>query len=499
MTTNIISKIEDSSGGALVLGFFEGEMFPAALKEIDEVLDGLLQDMLAAQEIKTKLGQCVTIFSLGKLSCRHLIIVGLGDVAQYTRLQARTAAANAARCAQVNKDIILTCHLASLSGRMSIDEASEAITEGVWLGTYVFDKYLTQKKDQLNELKILISEQDSREIVKAGTCEGDIISKSIISVRNLVNESPCVLNPLSFAVMVKQTAADNHLSFEELDENDLAERGMNAILAVGCGSEIPPRLLTLEYVGRGGQICDLALVGKGITFDSGGLNIKSSSAMVDMKDDMAGAAAVLQTMVAISQMGLKINVSAIIPLAENMPSGRAVKVGDVIKTYDGKTVEIVNTDAEGRLILCDAIAYAIDVLKPRRIVDVATLTGAAMRALGLNTIALFSNNDELLDEVCQAAKYAGENTWQLPLFDEYSQMIKSEIADLKNSGGEYAGASTAAAFLKEFVGQTPWVHMDIAGPVQSDKTDGHLTKGPSGVPTATLIALAADLSDSAEE
>ena len=493
--TKVISTIKEISGGALVIGFFESTEFPTCAVEFDQALGGVLKKLFLEKEIKTKLGECFSMLTLGQLPVRRIIAVGLGAEEKYTRTQARLAAAQAARYATNCKESLLICHLASLCGQMSIDEASEVVTEGSWLGTYVFDKYLHEKKDRLQELKILIEQKDNLEIVNAGASEGDIIVRCVESVRNLVNESPQVLNPVSFTEMVRKVALDNCLCFEELNEKDLSARGMNALLTVGRGSVFPPRLLTLEYLGREGKKCDLVLVGKGITFDSGGLNIKSPGSMADMKDDMAGAASVLQALVAISQMGLLINVAAVIPLAENMPSGGAAKQGEVVQTYDGKTVEILNTDAEGRLILADAIAYAIDVLKPKRLVDVATLTGAAMRALGLNTIAVFTNNPQLLEEVDEAAKYAGDTIWQLPLSEEYTEMIKSEIADIKNTGGEYAGASTAAAFLKEFVGATPWVHMDIAGPVRAEKTKGHLVKGPSGVPTATLIALAANLSE----
>jgi len=495
MTTNIITNIDQVSGGALALGFFEGTSFSTSLKVFDRALDGALKAMHKDKEIKTKLGECATLLTMNKLPVKRIIAVGLGKKEKYGRSQARKAIAICARLAAASKDGVLTCYLPSLSGNLSLDESAEIITEGALLGAYTFDKFQTSKKDKLVALNILIDAKDSTAEAGAGTGEADIIVSAVMCARDLVNEPAGNLNPVTFAATAKKVAAENKLSYEEFSEADLKRKGLNALIAVGKGSNVPPRLVIMQYKGDStNDKIKLAFVGKGITFDSGGLSLKPPASMSYMKSDMAGAAAAFASIVAIAQMGLQINLAAIMPLAENMPSGKATKIGDIVKAYNGKTIEILNTDAEGRLILADAIAYTLDNLKPQRLVDIATLTGAATRALGLNTIAVFTNNHELLNDVQMAGQYAGDNMWELPISEEYSDMIKSEVADIKNTGGEYAGASTAAAFLKEFVGDTPWVHLDIAGPSFADNTVGHIVKGATGVPTATLIALAAQYS-----
>ncbi|MCL2475355.1 MAG: leucyl aminopeptidase, partial [Chloroflexi bacterium] len=447
------------------------------------------------KEIKTKLGECVTLLTMNHLPVKRVIAVGLGKKEEYGRTQARKAIACCARLASASKDGTLTCYLPSLSGNLSLDESAEVIAEGAWLGAYTFDKFQSSKKDKLTALNILINVKDSIAEARAGADEADIITSAVMRARDLVNEPAGDLNPATFATMAQKIAVENKLSYQEFSEVDLKDKGLNALLAVGKGSDVPPRLIIMQYKGDSAtDKINLALVGKGITFDSGGLSLKPPSSMSDMKSDMAGAAAALSSIVAAAQMGLQINLVAVIPLAENMPSGKATKVGDVVKAYSGKTIEILNTDAEGRLILADAIAYTLANLKPQRLIDIATLTGAAMRALGLNTIAAFTNNQGFLNEVQAAGQYAGDNMWELPVGEEYSDMIRSDVADIKNTGGDYAGASTAAVFLQEFVDNTPWVHLDIAGPSFAVATIGHIVKGATGVPTATLIALVAQYS-----
>jgi len=267
---------------------------------------------------------------------------------------------------------------------------------------------------------------------------------------------------------------------------------MGALLGVTQGSRQPPKFIILRYQGKDSTEADLALVGKGITFDSGGISIKPAEKMEEMKGDMAGGAAVMAAISAVAQLKPKINVTAVIPATENMPGGHALKPGDILTAINGKTIEIISTDAEGRLILADALAYTRQ-LGARGMVDVATLTGSCRVALGDVTSGAFTNNQELLDKVMAAANETGELMWQLPMYEQYQEQNKSDVADIKNTGGRYAGAITAAQFLAEFAGDTPWVHLDIAGTSLSDKERGYLVKGATGVPVRTLVNLVLSL------
>lgn len=259
------------------------------------------------------------------------------------------------------------------------------------------------------------------------------------------------------------------------------------------GSQQPPKFIILAYQGGDSDIIDVALVGKGITFDSGGISIKPSEGMAEMKGDMAGGASVMATLVAIAQLKPKINVTALVPATENLPGGTALKPGDIIKAMNGKTIEVINTDAEGRLILADALCYAVKI-GARAIIDVATLTGACRVALGKVCTGVFSNNQELADKIIAAGNEVGELTWPMPMFDEYREQLKSDIADIKNIGGRYGGAITAAKFLADFINNTPWVHLDIAGTSETDKEKGYQVKGATGVPVRTLVSLILSMS-----
>jgi leucyl aminopeptidase len=307
--------------------------------------------------------------------------------------------------------------------------------------------------------------------------------------RELVNMPPCDLYPETFAERAQAIANEVGLEVKVLDEKQLSAERMNSLLAVARGSDRPARLVVLQHR-KGGDKPTLGLVGKGVTFDSGGLSLKSTDQMVDMKCDMAGAAAVLGAMQAIAELQLPVNVLGVMALVENMPSGKAMMLGDVLRARNGKTIEVLNTDAEGRLILADALAYAID-LKANHLVDLATLTGACMVALGNDVAGAMSNNDTWSQKVLAAAQAAGEKAWPLPMFPHYKEMIKSNIADIKNTGGSrYAGAISAAKFLEEFVGETPWVHLDIAGPSWAEHENATREAGGTGCFVRTLVELA---------
>ncbi|MCK5181079.1 MAG: leucyl aminopeptidase, partial [Dehalococcoidia bacterium] len=297
------------------------------------------------------------------------------------------------------------------------------------------------------------------------------------------------MTPGQMAEVAKEMAGRHDLEIKVFDREDMEAMDMGALLGVAKGSSQPPKLIVLSYRGDESSEKALGFLGKGITFDSGGISIKPSEGMADMKADMAGAAAVMTALAAIAQLKLRINVTAIIPATENLPSGTALKPGDVLKAMNGKTIEVISTDAEGRLILADALSYAQKLgLSP--LIDLATLTGACRVALGLLYSGLFGNDQGLVDKVLGAAQRTGEKMWHMPLPEEYKEQIKSEIADIRNTGNRYGGAITAALFLAEFVDDTPWVHIDIAGPRLSNKESGYIVKGATGFGVRTLIELA---------
>jgi leucyl aminopeptidase len=325
--------------------------------------------------------------------------------------------------------------------------------------------------------------------VNQGARRAGIEGQAVSLARELVNTPPCDLYPETFAARAREVAGASGVECTVLDEYQLEKERMGSLLAVARGSERPPRLVVLRYRGKqGGKT--LGLVGKGVTFDSGGLSLKTNDQMVDMKCDMAGAAAVLGAVQAIALLKLPVNVLGIMALVENLPSGKAMKLGDVLRARNGKTIEVLNTDAEGRLILADALSYAVD-LKADHLVDLATLTGACMVALGTEVAGLMGNNESWSVRVREAAEWAGERTWPLPMFPLYGEMIKSDVADIKNTGGvRWAGAISAAKFLEEFVGTVPWAHLDIAGPAWAEKDSDSRASGGTGCFVRALVELA---------
>jgi len=308
----------------------------------------------------------------------------------------------------------------------------------------------------------------------------------------MVNEPSNCMTPMRMSEVAKEIADKYALKFKAFDSEDMKSMGMGGLLGVAKGSNEPPKLITLSYKGDEQSDSAIGFIGKGVTFDSGGISLKPSERMEEMKDDMAGGAAVMAALKAIAELKPKVNVTVIVPATENLPSGTALKPGDILKAMNGKTIEVINTDAEGRLILADALSYAVkQKLSP--LVDLATLTGACRVALGTGYSGVFSNNQQLTDKVLGAAAKTGEKLWQMPVPEEYKEQIKSEIADIKNTGDRYGGAITAALFLAEFVGDTPWVHLDIAGPASSNKESGYIVKGATGVGVRTLVELALSL------
>ncbi|GIW13699.1 MAG: putative cytosol aminopeptidase [Tepidiforma sp.] len=383
-------------------------------------------------------------------------------------------------------------HGAGIAG-LDAEACAQAIAEGSILGNYRFVKHKSNPGDERAEIEeLVIVEFDPVKLapMERAVERGSILAEATNIARDWANEPSNHLTPTMLAERAAALARDAGLEIEVLEREDMERKGMGSLLSVARGSAEPPKLIRLGYRGRGGEGWDLALVGKGITFDTGGISIKPAANMEAMKADMTGAANVLAAAWALAKLGAKLNVLAIAPCTENMPSGTATKPGDVVRAMNGRTIEVINTDAEGRLVLADAICWANE-LGAKRIVDVATLTGAVTTALGDVCYALMTNDDAFAREVERAAAAAGEKTWRLPMWKEYDEYIKSDVADCRNVGAGNRGAGTivGAKFLEPFAGKTPWVHLDIAGVDNMPSDRGWVTKGASGYSVRALINL----------
>jgi leucyl aminopeptidase len=417
-----------------------------------------------------------------------VLAVGLGDAGEVDLESLRRAAGSAARALSGKKTVALALPTASA------DEIN-AVTEGALLGAYAYDRYLTKKHEPIGEF-LVVSRQARGSAAKQAISRAAAVAEQVNFARDLVNAPPNDLYPETFADELKARAKGTKVTVNVTDEKALEAKGYGGILGVGKGSARPPRLVRLTYR-HAKPVAHLAFVGKGITFDSGGLSIKPSNSMGTMKCDMSGAAAVAAATFAIAELGLPVRVTSYACLAENMPSGKATRPGDVLTMYGGKTVEVLNTDAEGRLVLADGITTANSV-KPDLIVDVATLTGACVVALGAKISGVFSNDGELPQQLTDLAESVGENLWPLPIPDEMHEKVRTtKIADLSQHNPDaWGGALFAAAFLREFVGEgITWAHLDIAGPAFNEGGPfGYTPKGGTGSAVRTLVALAADRS-----
>ncbi|UCE98257.1 MAG: leucyl aminopeptidase [Dehalococcoidia bacterium] len=483
---------------AIILSFFEGRKIPDSdVAIVDKALRGIISRFINNGQIKGKLGEVSVIHSLGGLSADRVVIVGMGKKKELTTDRIRGTIAEV--CRQLRKQRVKNIAIVNKGFRtshISSEDSVQAMTEGALLGLYSFQKHITEKKDKSIEVKKITIVTDSKadiHLLENSINRGNVLAEAVILARDMVNEPANYMTPTDMVEVAARMATEHNLELTVLDEEEMRKLGMGALLGVAQGSCQEPKFIILDYKGRNGDEIDIALVGKGITFDSGGISIKPSNKMEEMKTDMAGGAAIIAATVAIARLKLKINVTAIVPAVENLPGGAALKPGDVLTAMTGKTIEIISTDAEGRLILADALGYA-NKLKAKRIVDVATLTGACQVALGSICTGAFGNNQLLLDALITAGNRAGEHMWQMPMYDEYKEQNKSDIADIKNAARGGAGAITAAQFLAEFASSTPWVHLDIAGTSIGAKERKYYTKGATGVPVRTIVNLVSAIS-----
>ena len=497
-TTNAYNDIDTH---ALVIPVFKDEKPDEGfLKNVDAATGGIVRSVIEGEELKGKEGETVYLHLLNndQIKAQRLLLVGVGEQGDYTRTQVSQMAGTAVRLLR-GKSVKSLAIVPRLEG--SADDVASAVVEGAVMATFDPDKYRTADKENRTIDRLVVASEGADEAgLTRGIERGRIVGEAVNLARDMANEPGAYLTPTMMAERAREVANELNLSIDVLDEERMQQEGMGSLLSVARGSDEPAKLIILKYTPESPIKSDglLAFVGKGVTFESGGISLKPGENMELMKYDMTGGATVIAAMQAIAQLKPPIPVLGVVPATENLPSGKATKPGDVVRAMTGKTIEIINTDAEGRLILADAIAYA-KKLGATRIIDMATLTGAVSIALGDVNAAVLGTDQELIDEIIAAGSEAGEKFWQLPLDKEYSKQIKSDIADIKNVGGRKAGTITAAAFLKEFADGVSWAHLDIAGTAWGDEAKPYRAKGPTGIAVRTLIRIVARAVERAEK
>ncbi len=490
-----VGSIDKIQADAIVLNAFQGATtLGGTTGSIDRALNGLLSEIITSGDFKGKVGETSVIYTRGALASPRVILVGLGKPEEFSVNVARRASAAASRKAQEMglQHIASVVHGAGAGG-LEPGDAAQAVAEGAALVTYRFSDYKSgNNKPSLEQFTLVELDPDKAEAERRGARSGEAIANAVCLARDLVNRPPNYLTPTMMAEMAQQMA-QNHgkLQVKALDRDAITQLGMGALLGVAQGSAEPPRFIIVEHGPQDAP--PVVIVGKGITFDSGGISLKPAVGMDEMKGDMAGAAAVLGAMQAVADLDLPLHVIALVPSTENLPGGSAVKPADVVRAMNGKTIEINNTDAEGRLVLADALSYAATLSpRPQAVIDLATLTGAIFIALGRAAAGLFSNNDALADRLYKAGEHTGERVWRLPLYPEYREIIDSDVADMKNSAGIArgpAGAAVGAMFIQEFVDNFPWAHLDIASMTYLTKASDLGPKGGTGYGVRLLVDL----------
>jgi len=489
--------IECSTEG-LVLGIFEGHKPEGQIKELDEKLNNEISSLMQKKEFNGETGQHALISTLGRIKAKKIILVGLGKKEEFYSETLRRASALASIVARNNslKDFSFALH--SIQAKIPEEETASSITEGVLLSLYQFTEFKTQELDKIKKIEKFVVLCDKKDFNKVSSAvnESHTVCHAVNYARSLVNRPSNLKAPEELARELSAQAKKLKVKCKVLKEKELKQKGMNAFLSVAKGSTQKPVLVVLDYNSNARD--SIALIGKGITFDSGGLNLKPEDYMTDMKDDMSGAAIVFAVIQAASHLRLPIRILGFLPLTENMPGPNASKPGDIVKAFNGKTIEILNTDAEGRLILADAIAFA-ETFKPKALIDIATLTGSARVALGRYFTAVLGNNDELINKLIASGERTGERLWMLPLIQEYKDFMKSDLADVKNISsyrGE-AGTILGAAFLSYFVEKTDWMHLDIGATAfasEPDKAKTYISKGATATGVRALIDFLKDFS-----
>ncbi len=474
-------RVEKQKTGGAVLFLFEGEKLPQAAARVDRALGGMITRLVKRGDFKARPGTVHLLHPCGAIAPERLLLAGLGKPSDFTVNRLRQAAGKAAPALRAVGAAAVTFLVDGLN--RDHEETGRAVAEGSMLGLYRFLKYKTGDENgagqEVATITLLAETASPVKALLRGAKTGEAVAASTAMSRDMVNSPAADMTPTIIAAKAREIARQFGLRISVFDRKQMEKLGMGGLLAVASGSVQPPKFIVLEYR-RGGKKPFIALVGKTITFDSGGISIKPPEGMDRMKDDMSGGAAVLGAIRTAAVLKLPLNIAGLLPATENMPGGSAYKPGDVLRTLSGQTIEIINTDAEGRIILSDALAYACRY-KPAVIVDIATLTGACTIALGNEAIAMLGTAEKFKGLLREAGARTGERVWELPLWEEYYDQIKSDIADMKNTGGRAAGVITAAALLSKFVQKYPWVHLDIASTAWTDKDRPYTPKGPTGV------------------
>jgi len=482
MKINVITgRFEIQKSGGAILPIFEDGLQGTVARRTDKSMGGMISRLIKQGDFQPKPGNVHLVYPEGRIATKRLVLAGLGRKSEYTINRLRMAVGKAAqqlRTAGARDIVIATEGLGPEAA-----ETGQALIEGTVLALYRFLKYKTneelEKQKEVQTITLLTESSSNVRPMKKGVKTGELIAASTAMVRDMVNAPPIDMTPTVIAEKAMEIAKQFRLKARVLERDRIKKLGMGGLAGVSSGSVQPAKFIIIEYR-RGGKKPFIALVGKTITFDSGGISIKPAENMDKMKDDMSGGAAVLGAIRTAAALNLPLNVVALLPATENMPGGGAYKPGDILRTFSGQTIEIINTDAEGRLILSDALAYACQY-EPGVIIDIATLTGACRVALGQEASGMLGNNEALKQKIRDAGEKTGERVWELPLWEGYYDSIKSDIADMKNAGGRDGGAITAAALLSKFVKKYPWVHLDIAATAFTDKDRPYSPKGATGI------------------
>ena len=488
----VVGDVAKFRGDAVVVNLFESVKAPGgATAAVDAALGGTIRKLIQLGEVRGKWGEQTLVHALGKLPVDRVLVMGLGKPEDFTLDRARIVSAEALKhLRKIGARRVGTIVHGAGAGGLNAAQAAQALSEGALLGLYRFTRYKRNNDNGNKEIETLTVVERDRPKLRAVTeavRRGRIVAEATNAARDLVNEPGNTLTPTELGRRAREAARRSRIRCQMLGPQQLGRLGARALLGVARGSQEPPCLIVLEYRGgrRGGP--HIGLIGKGITFDSGGISIKPGAGMHEMKHDMSGGAAVIGALRAAALLKLPLHVVGIIAAAENMPSGAAYRPGDVVTAGSGKTIEVLNTDAEGRLVLADALHLARTEYAPDALIDLATLTGACVVALGKWCSGLFGNNPRLVERLRLAGEATAERAWPMPLWEEHLEHIRGDVGDLKNTGGRDGGALTAAAFLWSFVGDTPWVHLDIAGTAYTEKAGPYQPRGATGVGVRLLL------------
>ncbi len=487
-TELVVGDIRKQRADLLVVNLFEGVRNPGgATGAVDRAIGGAISAAIRDGDFRGKWGETLFLRPGKGVAAPRVLVVGLGKKEKFTPDHVRQSALPVMQMAKKKKLSTVASDLHGAgAGGIDPEDAARFLGLGAVLSGYEYDRYKSEKSGKVSRFRVVEGNRDVAAKVKRGLARGTKLGEAINWGRDLVAAPPGDLRPDGLA-RAARSLGGGKVRVRVFGRKEAEAWKMGGLLAVGKGSEVSPRLIVAEYRGGRPGAPWTALVGKGVTFDTGGISLKKWEGMEKMKYDMAGGAGMLATIRAAAALGIRRNIVAIVPAVENMPSGNAYRPGDVLRMMSGKTVEVLSTDAEGRLILADAITFALRRYRPGVIVDAATLTGACVVALGSVTMGMMGNDVKVLGRMREASEVSGERAWELPLHEEYFEQIKSDIADLKNIGGSEGGAITAGYFLKEFAGKTPWVHMDIAGVAWREKEKMGYAPGPTGVPVRILV------------